>query len=87
MVSFFNCINWYNLLEHFQEIRGRHDCVVILGDCWYASVRWEQRVRPAARAVSGFRIVEIHLVVVVHQWANIPCVDGMGLERVRAGGR
>ena len=87
MVSFFNCTNWYSFFEHFQEIRGHHDCVVVFGDGWHASVRREQLVRPAARAVSHLRIVEVHFAVVKHRWADVPHIDGVGLERVPDRGR
>ena len=87
MVSFLNCTNWYNLLEHFQDIRGRHDCVVGFGDGWHASVCREQLIRPAARAVSRLWVLEVHLTVVEHGCANVPCVNGVELERVPDRGR
>ena len=71
----------------FNEIRGRLDCVVVLGDCWHVSVCQEQLVCSTACAVSHPRVVEVHLVVVQHWWANISCVDGMGLKRVYDIGR
>ena len=87
MVVFLNCTNWYNLLEHFKEIRGRDDRVVGFGDGWHASVCREQLVRPAARAASRLRIVKVHFAVVEHGWVDVPRIDVMGLERVPDRGR
>ena len=50
-------------------------------------MRREQFVRPAARAVSRLLVVEVHFTVVVHRWADTPCVSDMGLERVPDGER
>ena len=75
------------LFEHFQEIRGCHDCVVVFGDGWHASVCREQLVSPAARAVSRLWIAEVHFAVVEHGWADVPRINGVGLERVPDRGR
>ena len=50
MVLLLTYTNWYNSLEDFKEIHGRHDCLVTLGYCWYARVCREQFVGAADHA-------------------------------------
>ena len=83
----FNCTNWYHMFEHFQEIRGYHDCVVLLGDWLHARVGCKQFVDSVACTVSRPWAVEKYLAVMLHRCANIPCGNVMGLKCVSDGGR
>ena len=50
-------------------------------------MRWKQFISTDMCVVHRLRIVENHFSVMFQQWANIPCVNGMGFQRVPNTGR
>ena len=78
ILFFFLCSWWYYATKFFHQICCCNYCLFILAEAGYIAVGGEEFCGVGHSDGSGCRYLVSPTAIMLHGWANVPCINGMG---------